>query len=150
MGEFPKEYVRHPITSIGPSITRALHVISSSRSQVRNICLEASSALSERNSCPAIFENYVAEIQLDGKHVQLALWDTACVIYNFLRWVFSNLRCIYPEDRRNTRYVPLRVSTQLRYLMSAHSFILSAITTTLLFTSSCHPDCVRHRYTGLT
>ncbi|KAL7411598.1 ras-domain-containing protein [Mrakia frigida] len=26
---------------------------------------------------PAIFENYVAEIQLDGKPVQLALWDTA-------------------------------------------------------------------------
>lgn len=25
----------------------------------------------------AIFENYVAEIQLDGKPVQLALWDTA-------------------------------------------------------------------------
>ena len=27
----------------------------------------------------AIFENYVAEIRLDGKPVQLALWDTACV-----------------------------------------------------------------------
>ena len=26
---------------------------------------------------PAIFENYVAEIRLDGKAVQLALWDTA-------------------------------------------------------------------------
>ena len=25
----------------------------------------------------AIFENYVAEIRLDGKPVQLALWDTA-------------------------------------------------------------------------
>jgi Rho family protein len=27
----------------------------------------------------AIFENYVAEIRLDGKPIQLALWDTACV-----------------------------------------------------------------------
>ena len=27
----------------------------------------------------AIFENYVAEIRLDGKAVQLALWDTASV-----------------------------------------------------------------------
>jgi hypothetical protein len=28
----------------------------------------------------AIFENYVAEIRLDGKPVQLALWDTAFVL----------------------------------------------------------------------
>ena len=28
---------------------------------------------------PTIFENYVAEIRLDGKAVQLALWDTAYV-----------------------------------------------------------------------
>lgn len=27
--------------------------------------------------CQQIFENYVAEIRLDGKPVQLALWDTA-------------------------------------------------------------------------
>ena len=26
-----------------------------------------------------VFENYVSEIRLDGKPVQLALWDTACV-----------------------------------------------------------------------
>ena len=26
-----------------------------------------------------IFDNLVAEVRLDGKHVQLALWDTACV-----------------------------------------------------------------------
>lgn len=30
--------------------------------------------------CTAIFENYVAEIRLDGKPVQLALWDTAYVL----------------------------------------------------------------------
>ena len=29
----------------------------------------------------AIFENYVAEIRLDGKAVQLALWDTAYVTF---------------------------------------------------------------------
>jgi hypothetical protein len=32
----------------------------------------------------AIFENYVAEIRLDGKAVQLALWDTAYVALPYL------------------------------------------------------------------
>jgi hypothetical protein len=32
----------------------------------------------------AIFENYVAEIRLDGKAVQLALWDTAYVTLPYL------------------------------------------------------------------
>jgi hypothetical protein len=30
-----------------------------------------------------VFENYVAEIRLDGKAVHLALWDTAYVVLLF-------------------------------------------------------------------
>ncbi|CAE6474963.1 unnamed protein product [Rhizoctonia solani] len=52
MGEFPKEYVRTKYVQPPPSRTRL-------------------------TGETAIFENYVAEIRLDGKPVQLALWDTA-------------------------------------------------------------------------
>lgn len=43
------------------------------------------------NEMTAIFENYVAEIRLDGKPVQLALWDTACVL-PFLVIILGPLR----------------------------------------------------------
>jgi Rho family, other len=52
----------------------------------------------------AIFENYVAEIRLDGKAVQLALWDTAYVVaYHFFRYI-SALR-LSSEAKKNTRSV---------------------------------------------
>jgi hypothetical protein len=47
----------------------------------------------------AIFENYVAEIRLDGKPVQLALWDTAFVLlFSFFSILFTDLP--FPQRSR--------------------------------------------------
>jgi len=52
----------------------------------------------------AIFENYVAEIRLDGKPVQLALWDTACVSKHFRITSLADSSSL-SAARRNTRYL---------------------------------------------
>jgi hypothetical protein len=51
----------------------------------------------------AIFENYVAEIRLDGKPVQLALWDTACVFS--LSYLDPAADIIRSVAKKNTRSV---------------------------------------------
>lgn len=51
----------------------------------------------------AIFENYVAEIRLDGKPVQLALWDTACVPCIVFRVSCVGGLTVGVVDRKSTR-----------------------------------------------
>ncbi len=31
---------------------------------------------------PTVFENYVADIEVDGKQIELALWDTGKILLN--------------------------------------------------------------------
>jgi len=33
---------------------------------------------------PKIFENKIADVEVDDRHVELTLWDTASIIYNII------------------------------------------------------------------
>jgi len=67
---------------------------------------------------PTVFENYVAEIRLDGKAVQLALWDTAG----------------QEEYEVGFRSVNLRIDPERDYCL--------AFTTVVVFQVSCDPYCL--------
>jgi hypothetical protein len=72
LGRFPKEYV-----CFNPPFFSLTRCLLSSRNQVCTQRVPPPTCGSTH--LPAVFDNYVAEIKLDEKPVQLALWDTACV-----------------------------------------------------------------------
>ena len=79
-------------------------------------------------SYSAIFENYVAEIRLDGKPVQLALWDTAYVsIHHHILRYFTKSVLIYSIGaKKNTKFVisPLFIAI-LSIIHNDSVFVLS-------------------------
>jgi GTPase SAR1 family protein len=72
---------------------------------------------------PTIFENYVAEIRLDGKAVQLALWDTAG-----------------QEEYEVGSCRP--INSQFDF----NNFLHLAFTTVVLLQVSCHPHRFLNRH----
>ncbi|EGE03063.1 GTP-binding protein [Trichophyton mentagrophytes] len=50
--------------------------VSDSDYNISNI-LTNTASLYQKVYVPTVFENYVADVEVDGKHVELALWDTA-------------------------------------------------------------------------
>lgn len=70
-----------PFSSVVPS---NIHATLAATKCVCSLLTQHSGSLDARlPNLTAVFENYVAEIRLDGKAVHLGLWDTAYVVFCF-------------------------------------------------------------------
>ena len=71
------------ITQITVCISQTCLLIVFSKGTFPEVCgyqvIGASANTREQVFVPTVFENYVADVEVDGKHVELALWDTAGV-----------------------------------------------------------------------
>ncbi|CRK14260.1 hypothetical protein BN1723_002620 [Verticillium longisporum] len=62
------------VTSIAIQISIAISICRSELTLLRSVF---SKGTFPEVYVPTVFENYVADVEVDGKHVELALWDTA-------------------------------------------------------------------------
>ena len=71
--------------------------------------LAAPAGPTAQNYVPTVFENYVADITVDGVKVELALWDTAGKIGAWARWCFVLTTDLGVPSQARARKVPTQL-----------------------------------------